>query len=73
MEQELYNRLLNDISILKSELDKKTVKKLDLELLERIVKRLYSLDYEECNKYLEKIHDEVLILNQNINNLDIKS
>lgn len=55
------NELLNSIRGLKAGMDEKTAKRLDLYLLERIIKRLdsFSNEFEECRKNLMELKEHI--------------
>ncbi len=72
MDDEFYNKLLSDLLELKNGIDETKNKKLDLELLERIIKRLHSFECEECKKYLKVINGQISILKQKHNAIDEK-
>lgn len=75
MDNKLYDKLLNELIEIKSKINEEDSKKLDLDILERIIKRLYSFECEECNKYLEEINYQISIINQDnsdLSEIDIK-
>ncbi len=72
MDDEFYNKLLSDLLELKNGIDETKNKKLDLELLERIIIRLHSFECEECKKYLKIIYDKISTLKQKHNAIDEK-
>ncbi|HSQ87815.1 hypothetical protein [Romboutsia sp.] len=67
MDNELYEKLINNLEELKQEIGDKNTKLFNLILLERIIKRLISFNYncKECKKY-------TIDLNNHINKLKEK-
>ena len=59
MDSKDFNEILANIQLLRNEVDEKLAERLKLDLLERIYKRLYSFDCNECNKYLNELDDQV--------------
>ncbi|WP_443659185.1 hypothetical protein [Clostridium algidicarnis] len=59
MDSKDFNEILANIQLLRNEIDEKLAGRLKLDLLERIYKRLYSFDCNECNKYLNELDDQV--------------
>jgi hypothetical protein len=56
-----FESLINDIKELKNNIDKEVAKKIDLDLLERIIKRLisFSTECEECTKMLDELGNDI--------------
>lgn len=61
MDNELFEKIINDIAELRTEIDDKKAKKLNLVLLERVVKRVnsFSEGCEECKKYLIELNNHI--------------
>ncbi|MBU3227096.1 hypothetical protein [Clostridium algidicarnis] len=59
MDSKDFNEVLANIQLLRNEVDEKLAERLKLDLLERIYKRLYSFDCNECNKVINELDDQV--------------
>lgn len=62
MEGDQLKRLHRNIEVLKGMLTEKEVKKLDFDLLQRIIIRLNSFDCNECKEYLQEIDEHTKML-----------
>lgn len=74
MENNLSEKLLKDMEELKTSLGPQTSKKLDLDLFERIIKRLesFSTECEECKRMLSNLEEYINRLKSRKEQLDKK-
>ena len=70
MESDHLKRLHRNIEVLKSILTDKEVKKLDFDLLQRVIMRLNSFDCNECGRYLQEIDEHTKMLIEKGNPVD---
>lgn len=61
MDNQFYGKLMEELAEFKANIDDKLAKKLDLELLERMIKRInsFSQECDECNRKLSKLERHI--------------